>query len=341
VSGALADRYDLFIFDLDGVVYVGSQPIPAAVKAIGKLHARGARVAYATNNAARRAAEASEHLNRLGVTADPAEVITSAQATAALLAGRLAAGSAVLVVGTEALGEELAAVGLKPVATADETPVAVVQGYGPHVGWQLLAEGCVAVRAGALWVATNADATLPSPRGPLPGNGALVAALATAVGRQPDLVVGKPAPGLFEQAARRQDARRPLVIGDRLDTDIEGANRAGMDSLLVLTGVTGPADVLGAPRELRPTFLAADLDGLFDPAAAIPIAAEPVGWRTVADGADVTLQSAGAGAGSAVAALRALCAAAWPQVDASGRAPRLRADGAAAAAALAALDLSD
>jgi ribonucleotide monophosphatase NagD (HAD superfamily) len=111
-------------------------------------------------------------------------------------------------------------------------------------------------------VATNTDRTLPSPRGPLPGNGSLVAALATALDRGPDLVVGKPEPGLFEQAAARYGARRPLVVGDRLDTDIEGANRAGMDSVLVLTGVSTRADLAAAPPERRPTYVLDDLGGL-------------------------------------------------------------------------------
>jgi ribonucleotide monophosphatase NagD (HAD superfamily) len=179
--------------------------------------------------------------------------------------------------------------------------VAVVQGYGPKVGWPELAEACVAVREGALWVATNGDRTLPSVRGPLPGNGSLVAAVATALGREPDETVGKPAPVLFERAARRTGATRPLVVGDRLDTDIEGAVRAGMDSLLVLTGVSTPKDVLTAAPPRRPTHLAADLAGLFiaDPG--------PEDWRVRRHEAGLELD----GTGSPVAALRALCALAW------------------------------
>jgi ribonucleotide monophosphatase NagD (HAD superfamily) len=256
-------------------------------------------------------------------------VVTSAQVTAAMLAERLPVGSPVLVVGAPALGAELADLGLKPVSSANEEPVAVVQGYGREVGWALLAEGCVAVRRGATWVATNTDATLPSDRGPLPGNGALVATLATALGRQPDLVVGKPAPALFTQAARARSARRPLVVGDRLDTDIEGATRAGMDSLLVFTGVTTPADVLAAPPNRRPTYLAADLDGLFD--------ADPEGrgaWRVGTAGSAAVLR----GHGEPIEALRALCAAVWATTDAV--VPAVRADGPAAREALAALGLA-
>jgi glycerol-1-phosphatase len=171
----------------------------------------------------------------------------------------------VLVVGAEALRAEVRDAGLVPVATADDRPEAVVQGYGPEVGWAQLAEASLAVRAGATWVATNTDRTLPSPRGPLPGNGSLVAVLRTALDRDPDVVVGKPEPALFHAAADRAGARRPLVVGDRLDTDIEGANRAGFDSLLVLTGVSTADELAKAPDGHRPTYVADDLGGLFSP----------------------------------------------------------------------------
>ncbi len=259
---ALVDGYDLVILDLDGVVYLGAEPVPGAVDAVNRLHQLGKPLAYATNNAARRPDEVAAHLVQLGISATSDEVVTSPQAAAALLADRVPAGSAVLVVGTDALATEVTRAGLKPVSAAEDRPAAVVQGYGPRVGWPELAEACVAVRGGALWVATNADRTLPSPRGPLPGNGALVAALATALDREPDEVVGKPAPALFQRAAQRVGARRPLVVGDRLDTDIEGARRAGMDSMLVLTGVSTAADLDAAPPERRPTYVAPDLSAL-------------------------------------------------------------------------------
>jgi HAD superfamily hydrolase (TIGR01450 family) len=303
VSGgpALVDGYDLVILDLDGVVYLGAEPIPGAVDAVNRLHEGGIALAYATNNAARRPDEVAALLTGLGIPAAADEVLTSPQAAAALLADRLPAGAPVLVVGTDALGAEVAGVGLKPVSSADDRPLAVVQGYGPRVGWAELAEACVAVRGGALWVATNADRTLPSVRGPLPGNGALVAAVATALGRDPDEVVGKPAPALFQRAAKRAGARRALVVGDRLDTDIEGAGRAGMDSLLVLTGVSTAADLLAAPPHRRPTHVAENLTGLFT------VDGGPEGWRVRRRDAVLELDGAGTPAG----ALRALCAAAW------------------------------
>jgi HAD superfamily hydrolase (TIGR01450 family) len=259
----LIDGYDLVIFDLDGVLYLSDQVIPGAVEATTRLRERNVPAAYATNNASRLARDVAALLTRIGIPAQESEVITSARASAQMLARRYPKDSAVLVVGAEALADEVVAVGLRPVERADDEPVVVLQGYGPEVGWKHLAEASVAIRAGAAWCATNTDRTLPSPRGPLPGNGSLVAALATALERQPDTVVGKPDPGLFEVVAKERGAKRPLVVGDRLDTDIEAANRAGMDSLLVLTGVNQRGDLPGTPEERRPTYVADDLAGLF------------------------------------------------------------------------------
>ena len=317
MSDELAAGYDLVIFDLDGVVYLIDKPIAGAAEAVERLRAAGTPVAYATNNASRRATDVAALLTGMGVPAEPAEVLNSAGAAAALLAEKLPAGSPVLVVGAEALRAEVREVGLTPVETFEDEPVAVVQGYGPEVGWRILAEAALAVRAGATWVATNTDRTLPSPRGPLPGNGSLVAVLRTALGREPDLVVGKPEPALFTTAASLSHAERPLTVGDRLDTDIQGAVTAGMDSLLVLTGVSGPADLLAAEPERRPTFVAADLSGLFRPAADLRVplaAAEAGGWRVDRDGDGVTVD----GEGDPVTALRLLCAHTWDGVPVTG-----------------------
>jgi HAD superfamily hydrolase (TIGR01450 family) len=317
---SLAADHDLVIFDLDGVVYLGTQPVPGAPAAIRSIVDGGTPVAFVTNNASRRASEVAALLVGLGVPARPGDVVTSAQAAAELLAADLPPGAPVLPVGAPALRDELAAVGLTPVDGADARPIAVVQGYGPDVGWAQLAEACVAVRAGARWVATNIDATLPSPRGPLPGNGSLVAAVATALGggRTPDVVVGKPEPMLFQVAAAHRHASRILVVGDRLDTDIEGARRAGMASLLVLTGVSTPADLLVAPRQRRPSHVAADCSALSTPdeASRIPVwangSAVDDGWHVSLDDDNLVLsRDAAAPAGDHVAALRALASAAW------------------------------
>jgi HAD superfamily hydrolase (TIGR01450 family) len=305
----LAAAYDLLLFDLDGVVYVGEEPVPGASAALSELRRRGFRARYVTNNASRRAETVAALLRRLGAPATATDVLTSAQASAQLLAERFEAGSPVLIVGADALAEEIDAVGLSAVFTAAEKPVAVVQGYGPDVGWRNLAEAMLAITAGALWVATNTDRTVPSPHGRLPGNGAIVAALATALGRQPDVVVGKPGPALFATAAQRWHAERPLVIGDRLDTDIEGAVRAGYDSVLVLTGVSTATDVLEADPQHRPRYLVPDLEGLLEayPEVVNGDGARCRGWTVTDDGDRLRLT----GTGAAVDALRALCAAAW------------------------------
>ena len=320
MSDALADGYDLVVFDLDGVIYLIDKPIEGAAEAVGRLRAAGTPVAYATNNASRRAGDVAALLTGMGVPAAPHEVLTSAGAAAALLAERLTPGAPVLVVGAEALRAEVRDAGLKPVETFEDSPAAVVQGYGPEVGWRILAEAALAVRAGATWMATNTDRTLPSPRGPLPGNGSLVAVLRTALGREPDLVVGKPQPALFTTAATQSGAKRPLVVGDRLDTDIEGAVNAGMDSLLVLTGVSGPADLLTAPASHRPTYVAADLSGLFRPPAEteVPATAPDLGgWRLTPQSDRHTLS----GSGDPVTALRLLCSATWNGVPPSAITP--------------------
>ena len=237
--------------------------------------------------------------------------MTSAQAAARLLAEQLDPGAAVLVVGTRALEEEVAAVGLRPVRTADDAPQAVVQGLGPATTWTDLAEAAVALHQGAVWVAGNADSTLPSPRGALPGNGALVAALELVTGRRA-IVAGKPEPALHRESVARVGARRPLVVGDRLDTDVLGAVRGGADSLLVLTGVTDRARLLAAPAGSRPTYVGGDLRALLadHPPAVVAGDSATCGaarahWR------DGQLQVQGDGDD----ALRAACALSWALAD--------------------------
>jgi HAD superfamily hydrolase (TIGR01450 family) len=319
---SLAAEYDLVIFDLDGVVYLGGEAVPGAADAIASLVDTGIAVAYVTNNASRRADDVAALLRKLGVPAAPDEVLTSAQAAATLLAEDLPPGANVLVVGAPALADEVRAVGLTPVADAPAQPVAVVQGYGPDVGWRDLAEACVAVRSGARWVATNVDSTLPSPRGPLPGNGSLVAALSMALGRGPDSVVGKPSPALFEVVAKRRGASHALVVGDRLDTDIEGAVRAGMDSLLVFTGVSTPADLLRAGPHERPTYVAADTRALSTVEDKVRVPEWKGGavagpWRVTENGDRLVLEheDGDATGGDAMDALRALAAGAWAAPD--------------------------
>jgi HAD superfamily hydrolase (TIGR01450 family) len=257
-DGPLGRAHDTFLVDLDGVAYLGDQPISGAAEALRAVREQGAAVVFVTNNAARPPAEVVEQLESMGVAAAPGEVMTSAIAAARVAAERYPPGSPVLVVGGVGVREALSDVGLQPVTTADREPVAVVQGFAPEVGWKVLAEASVALRAGAAWIATNNDATLPSPRGPLPGNGSLVAALAAATGLTPE-VIGKPAPALFTAALDASHGSRPLVVGDRLDTDIAGATAAGLPSLLVLSGVSTALDLLQAAPDMRPSYVGRDL----------------------------------------------------------------------------------
>ncbi len=251
---SLLDNYDALLLDLDGTVYRGAAAIDGAAGAVEAAHTSGVIVRFVTNNASRRPDEVAGHLTDIGIRAEPGEISTSAQAAAKVLAEKTS--GTVLVVGAPALEREIELVGLTPTRTAGDGVVAVAQGLSMDVGWRDLAEATVAINAGALWVACNVDPTLPTERGMLPGNGSLVAALRTATGRDP-IVAGKPATPLMDQAIRSAGARHALAVGDRLDTDIAGAVAVGLDSLLVLSGVTTPAELLAS--DLRPTYLAEDV----------------------------------------------------------------------------------
>jgi HAD superfamily hydrolase (TIGR01450 family) len=261
---ALTEHHDVLLLDLDGVVYVGPHAVPGAPEALAQARSSGVRLAFVTNNAARPPEVVARHLSELGVEAQPADVVTSAQAAASMLAAELPGGARVLAIGGEGLRQALTARGLVPVTSADDGPVAVVQGFAPETSWTMLLEACVGVSAGLPWVATNTDLTIPTTRGTAPGNGALVQVVRTATGATPR-VAGKPFRPLMDESCVRTGARRALVVGDRLDTDIAGAHAAGLPSLLVLTGITGAQELLGAPPQQRPTYLAADLFGLHRP----------------------------------------------------------------------------
>ncbi len=302
---SLANDYDVALLDLDGVVYVGPNAVPTAPRALSDARTAGMRLAFVTNNAARPPDAVAEHLRSLGIEAQPSDVITSAQAAAHYLAQRLPASAAVLVCGTTGIVEALREEGLRPVFSADDAPVAVLQGYSPTLQWTQLAEAAIAVQRGVLWVATNLDSTVPSVRGPLPGNGSMVAAVQYATGKKP-ISPGKPDPTMQAESVRRSAAQHPIVVGDRLDTDIQGARAVGCDSLLVFSGVTTPAQLLRATIAQRPDFLAVDVSGLgyAHPAVAAGNGWAACGtWRARIDGAGVQLTSTlGAGSADGVAA---------------------------------------
>lgn len=307
----LCEAYDAALYDLDGVLYLGAEPVAHAAQAVAAARAAGMRSAFVTNNASRPPAVVAAHLTELGIRAEPADVVTSAQATARLLREQLPAGARVLVVGADGLVQAVRAAGFEVVASAGPDVAAVAQGYGPETGMRALAEAALAIRAGALWIAANTDSTLPSPRGPVPGNGALVAALRVATGREPQ-VAGKPEPALHVESVARVQARRPLVVGDRLDTDVLGAIRGGADSLLVLTGVVGVPDALSAAAGARPTYVAWDLRGITTAQPAV----ELQGLTARCDGASASYQDGHVVvSGDGVGALRAACTVAWQCAD--------------------------
>ncbi|AEF35848.1 phosphatase [Mycolicibacter sinensis] len=286
-SAALADEYDCLLLDLDGTVFRGGEPTVGAVETLAELPSRAL---FITNNSSRGADEVAAHLNRLGFTAAAEDVATSAQIAAHLLAEQLPAGSRVLVVGTESLAAEIAAAGLEPVRLASDEPAAVVQGLSTETGWAQLAEAALAIRAGAMWMTTNVDKTLPSERGLLPGNGSMVAALRAATDAEPQ-VAGKPGPALLTEALTRGEFYAPLVVGDRLDTDIAAANAAALPSLMVLTGVNSARDAVGAVAEQRPTYIGHDLRALLLDADGLAIGPQPQ-WQISVDGTTLTVAGA-------------------------------------------------
>jgi glycerol-1-phosphatase len=257
----LISLFDALLADLDGVVYAGPHAIPGAVESLKQLSGLGVGLGYVTNNASRSPAQVAAHLRELGAPAEDHQVVSSSQAAADLLASLLAPGSRVLITGSPALAAEIELVGLVPVYGQDEDPVAVVQGFNPEIGWKDLAEATYVVNAGALWVATNTDMSIPQARGIAPGNGTLVQAVAAATGQTPR-VAGKPEAPLFHSAAKRLGAERPLVVGDRLDTDILGGNNAGFATVAVLTGVDTRQTILAARAAERPDYIISSLGDL-------------------------------------------------------------------------------
>lgn len=331
--GSLAQQHDCLLLDLDGTLFRGQV---ATVGAVDTLAATDSTVLFVTNNATRSAEDVAQHLNDLGFSAAAESVVTSAQSAARLLAEHVPSGTKVLVVGTDALAGEVSAVGLQPVRTFADGPGAVVQGLSMTIGWCDLAEAALAIRAGALWVTTNLDATLPTERGLLPGNGSLVAALRAATDTEP-MVAGKPAAALMRDALARGTFDTPLAVGDRLDTDIAGANAAGLPSLMVLTGVSTAADAVHAAPALRPTYIGADLRALLDEPAALAVATHPA-WRIEHDGDVLTVHATGADPGpDGLSVVRAIARAVWGGgANATGTAtrPGIRAGDDAARSAL-------
>jgi glycerol-1-phosphatase len=299
-GGALAAGFGGVVFDLDGVVYLGEQVVPAAPAALDQVRGLGVKVAFVTNNSYRPPDRVAEKLNRLGVKAAEGEVLTSAQAAVRLLGGRDGLeGVRVMVVGGPGLRQALEAAGARVVdGPAWREAEVVAVGFDPDLTYARVRDATLAIRAGARFVGSNPDTTLPTPDGFWPGAGATLALLRASTGVRPE-VAGKPERALLDTAAAAIGPGPYLMVGDRADTDLDGAHRLGWSTALVLSGVTRPADL--PDLATAPDHLLADVGGLLDPPAP---AVRP------ATGADRDAAAALLGAGGD-GERRLLVAAAW------------------------------
>lgn len=268
-STTLQKQYKLGLFDLDGVVYRGPEPVENAAQALTAAAQEGMLVTYTTNNPSRFPQTVADQVASFGVECKPEQIITSAIVASRMLAHRVSPGAKVLVVGGEHLKTEIASQGFQVVDSADEKPEAAIMGWFPHISWQELAQMCFAVEQGTQFYATNLDLTLPREKGVTPGIGSFVQAVGNATGQKPLAIAGKPESAMYDVEREIYAGNAPLVpieqclpVGDRLDTDIEAANRGGYDSLCVLTGVTQAEQLIFAEPLLRPTFISQDLRGL-------------------------------------------------------------------------------
>lgn len=264
-SAALSSAYDTLLLDLDGTTYLGALPAPNAPAGLAAAKANGARAMYLTNNSGRPPAVVAAQLDELGIPTAPEEVLNSSQVAEMVAEQMLPPGTRVYLSGGEGLREAFADSPFTVVASADEHPEAVVQGLNEQTTWRELSEAVLALAKGAsVHLATNLDATIPKERGPMIGNGSFVACVQNATGSHP-INCGKPERHMFDMAVLRAQAKRPLAVGDRLDTDLAGAVAAGIPGFHVLTGVSSARDVLWAIPAQRPSFLGVDLRDLNEP----------------------------------------------------------------------------
>jgi HAD superfamily hydrolase (TIGR01450 family) len=318
VAEPLRRHFDCALTDLDGVLFRGNEPVEHAADEVAAARRDGLRFVFVTNNASRPPRMAAAKLGSVRIPAEREDVITSAQSGVALMAGHIPPGSRVLVVGGNGLTEAVASAGFKLATAAVERPAAVIQGWNPSLQWRDLEEAAYAIEAGAQYFATNLDKSVPTEFGLAPGNGAMVQALVVTTGVVPK-ASGKPHALIFHLASQRAGGRRPLVIGDRLDTDLGGARNAGYPGLLVLTGVNTAADAMMARAGERPALIARDLRCLAQPHRA-PVR-DDRGWvagaaRAWVDGNRLVVEDPAAGpAAPSDQAIRAAAAAAWEAAD--------------------------
>jgi glycerol-1-phosphatase len=278
---ALAAGYRGIVLDLDGVVYLGDEVVPAAPAAVQGVRGLGVRLAFVTNNSLRPPELVAEKLGRLGVKAAVEEILTSAHATVRLLGGRDGLdGTKVLVVGGPGLRRALQDAGARLIDGADWRQAEVVAvGFDPELTYERVRTAALAIRAGARFVGSNPDTTLPMPDGDWPGAGATLAMLRAATGVRPE-VAGKPERALFETIAAAIGPGPYLMVGDRADTDLDGAHRLGWATALVLSGVVTPADL--PELTVAPDHLLADVGGLLDPPGPAVREATPADTRAAA-----------------------------------------------------------
>lgn len=306
----LVDEFDSVLLDLDGVVYLGPAPVAHAADVIERLSEDEIPLAFVTNNSSRTPEQVVQALQRVAVHAQPNQIVGSAYVAASVLAQRVPIGSPVFVVGGDGLVVALRESGLVPTRSLADDPVAVVQGFHPDVGWRQLADAAFAVQRGAYWIASNADVTLPTDKGLAPGNGSLVNAVAAATGTTPE-VVGKPFKPAIVEALRRLGTSRPILVGDRLDTDIEAGYNSGQDTLLVMTGVATIEQLCQATPTQRPAYIGRDLRALVEPYESVRVE----GGNFLCDAWTLNLGETGVRVvergSDAVCGLRALAEACW------------------------------
>lgn len=335
----LSELYKLVLLDLDGVVYRGKDPVEHAAEGIHDAERHGMKISYTTNNPSRYPHTVAEQLEGFGLTVADNQVITSAIVAARMLAAALPQGSKVLVVGREHLCEEIEKNGLVVVHKAADKPDAVIQSWHQDLSWAELAEASYAIAGGARYFVTNKDLTIPREGGIAPGNGAMQVPVTIATGKTPEGSAGKPEAAMYDESRMLFSLTDDLVptelslpCGDRLDTDIEAANRGGYDSLVVLTGVATPQQIITADPIHRPTYVTTDLRGLNLPQPAVERRAD--GSYQCGDAvATLTMNADGTGAlaislgGTRVSdpdtldALRAACDCMWHAMDADGMDP--------------------
>jgi 4-nitrophenyl phosphatase len=261
----------LVIFDLDGVIYRGRQPVPGAAELVAGLRDAGLLVRFATNNSMASRTMYVPRLVEMGIPAEADEIVTSTSATIDHLGTHVPEVRNVMAVGAPGMLEELRAAGFDATAAGDAVDSAydggpldrsydaVIVGLDPAFDFRRLAAATTAIRDGARFIATNADLRYPTPTGFLPGAGSIIAALRAAGGAEP-LVIGKPEPGIFTAILERAGvgADEAVAIGDNPDADMVAAHRAGMQSILVLTGVADAALAATLDGERRPDYVARD-----------------------------------------------------------------------------------